>query len=308
MTRWVAIVVVALCLSPSWLGAQTTIFTVTVASAGIRQSPSPSSPIVGYKTKGEVLDVRRNLGSWIEITWPTAASGVAYISLSMGTIGQSAPPVPRRPMTIAEYMSTSAPATPALAPATATCGCVEATAASAQSAGGRGSSVAAAVQPGTTYVAPTHFVGLGGRFGGATQSAGATGRAWSRKRFGGQLEVSREARTNAVAQRLTSQQIAPSVLYALPSRVSDYLWFRPYVGGGTTFYRTTRAITPLAVGETGADNGLGLQMFGGGELTLAAIPRFALSADLGYRKWPASFAGFEPRKLGLKLSGHWYVR
>jgi hypothetical protein len=144
--------------------------------------------------------------------------------------------------------------------------------------------------------------------GGATQSAGATGRAWSRRRFGGQLEISREGRTNAGAERLTSQQIAPSVLYALPSRFSDYLWFRPYVGGGTTFYRTTRPSTMLPAGESSADNGLGLQMFGGGELTLAAIPRFALSADLGYRKWPGSFAGFEPRKLGLKVSGHWYVR
>jgi len=90
--------------------------------------------------------------------------------------------------------------------------------------------------------------------------------------------------------------------------VSDYLWFRPYVGGGTTFYHTTRPTTTLASGDTSADNGLGLQVFGGGELTLAAIPRFALSADVGYRKWPGSFEGFEPRKLGLKLSGHWYVR
>jgi hypothetical protein len=307
MTRWVAIVVVALCLSPSWVGAQTTIFTVTVQSAGIRQAPANGSPVVGYKAKGDVLDVRRNLGSWIEVAWPTAPTGVAYISSSMGLIGQSAPPV-RRPMTIAEYMSTSAPATPALAPTGATCACVEATAASAQGTGARASSAAPAIQPGTTYVAPTHFVGLGGRFGGATQSAGATGRAWSRKRFGGQLEISREARTNAGTERLTSQQIAPSVLYALPSRFSDYLWIRPYVGGGATFYRTTRPSTMLAAGESSADNGLGLQMFGGGELTLAAIPRFALSADLGYRKWPGSFAGFEPRRLGLKVSGHWYVR
>jgi hypothetical protein len=304
MTRWVAVVAVALFLSPSWLGAQTTIFTVTVASAGIRQAPTNGSPIVGYKAKGEVLDVRRNLGSWIEVAWPTAATGVAYISMTMGSIGQSAPPV-RRPMTIAEYMSTSAPP-PALAPTGATCACVDATAASAQ--GARASSVAPSIQQGTTYVAPTHFVGLGGLYGGATQSAGATGRAWSRRRFGGQVEISREARTNAAAERLTSQQIASSVLYALPSRVSDYLWFRPYVGGGTTFYRTTRPTTTLAIGETSADNGLGLQMFGGGELTLAAIPRFALSADLGYRKWPGSFAGFEPRKLGLKVSGHWYIR
>ena len=306
MTRWVAAVAVALCLSPSWLGAQTTIFTVSVASAGVRQAPTTGSPVVGYKAKGDVLDVRRNLGSWIEVAWPTAATGVAYVSATMGTIGQSAPPE-RRPMTIAEYMSTSAPP-PAAGPTPtgATCACADATAASAQ--GARSSSVAPSIQQGTTYVAPTHFVGFGGLYGGATQSAGATGRAWSRRRFGGQVEISREARTNAAAERLTSQQIASSVLYALPSRVSDYLWFRPYVGGGTTFYRTTRPTTTPALGETSTDNGLGVQIFGGGELTFAAIPRFALSADLGYRKWPGSFAGFEPRRLGLKVSGHWFVR
>ena len=51
-----------------------------------------------------------------------------------------------------------------------------------------------------------------------------------------------------------------------------------------------------------------LQMFGGGEITFAGMPRFALSADLGYHKYPAPFAGFETRKIGLAISGHWFVR
>jgi hypothetical protein len=172
----------------------------------------------------------------------------------------------------------------------------------------RNSRVAPAIQPLPAYVVPTHFVGLGGRIGGVTQTLGATGRAWSRKRLGVQLEMSRDARTNAGLERLTSQQIASSVLYALPSRVGDYMWLRPYVGGGTTFYHTALNGTTLTPGEPSTDNALGLQAFGGAELTLAAVPRFALSADLGYHKWPGSFAGFEPRKLGVKLSAHWYVR
>jgi hypothetical protein len=305
MTRWVAVVAIALCLSPSRVSAQTTIFTVTVPSAGVRQAPTNGSPIVGYRAKGEVLDVRRDLGNWIEVSWPTAATGVAYISLSMGSLGQSAPPL-RRPMTIAEYTATSAPLTPTPPPSGATCACADPPLMNASAA--RKTNVAPAIQPLPAYVVPTHFVGLGGKMGGATQTLGATGRAWSRRRLGAQLEISRGARTNAGTERLTSQQIGSSVLYALPSWVGDYMWLRPYVGGGTTFYRTTLAGTTLTAGETSVDNALGLQAFGGAELTLAAVPRFALSADLGYHKWPGSFAGFEPRKLGVKVSAHWYVR
>jgi hypothetical protein len=315
MIRWVAVFVIALLVSSTSLQAQSAMFTVTVASADLRQSPSASSPIVGYKSKGQNLDVRRELGSWVEVAWPTASSGVAYISLSMGSIRQSATP-PRRPMTIAEYVGTSSglkstvpstSTTGALAPATAaTCSCVQSPAVTA--AATRASISSAPMQPLTTYVVPKHSLGLGGRIGGATRSVGATGRAWSRKRIGVQLEVSSDHRSNADAARLSSQQIASSVLYAPPSWVGDFLWLRPYAGGGTTFYRSTVNGATLAVGETTTDHALGLQVFGGGELTFASVPRFALSADIGYHKWPAALASFEPRRIGIKVSGHWYVR
>ena len=311
MTRWVAVFAIALSVSPSPLHAQSTIFTVTVPSAGIRQSPSNTSPIVGYRNKGQILDVRRELASWVEVAWPTASSGVAYISLSMGSIRQSASP-PRRPMTIAEYVATNSGLTPAVAtttgafaPAAATCSCEQSPQVAPAT---RTSRAAAPMQPVTTYVVPKHSVGVGGRIGGATKSVGATGRAWSRRRIGVQLEISSDSSANAGAARLTSQQVASSVLYAPPSWVGDFLWLRPYAGGGTTFYRSTLNSATLAVGDTTTDHALGVQVFGGGELTFASAPRFALSAEIGYHKWPDAFASFEPRKLGIKVSGHWYVR
>jgi len=57
-----------------------------------------------------------------------------------------------------------------------------------------------------------------------------------------------------------------------------------------------------------SDTRLGFQAFGGGEVTFAGVPRFALSADLGYHWRPTSFAGFELGGLGLSVSGHWYVK
>lgn len=167
------------------------------------------------------------------------------------------------------------------------------------------------MQPFPTYVVPKHSFGIGAQYGGVTKGAfGGTGRLWSRKRIGVQVEVTRESQTNAAtAARLTSQRIAPSVIVAPPSTVGDYLWLRPYFGGGTTFYHSSFGVTPPALtGESTTENAMGIQIFGGGELTFASVPRFALSADLGYHKWPASFDAFGPRKLAIKLSGHWYVR
>ena len=312
MTRWVAVFALALSVSSSPLHAQSTMFTVTVPSADIRQSPSASSPIVGHRNKGQILDVRRELGSWVEVAWPAASSGVAYINLNMGSIRHSAP-APRRPMTIAEYAATNTPLRPAaasttgaLATADATCSCVQSPVVTSPAV--RTSTAAAPMRPATTYVVPKHSLGVGGKIGGATRSVGATGRAWSQRRIGVQLEISSDASANAGAARLRSQQVASSVLYAPPSWVGDFVWLRPYAGGGTTFYRSTLNSTTLAVGERTTDHGLGVQVFGGGELTFASVPRFALSADIGYHKWPASLTRFEPRKLGIKVSAHWYVR
>jgi len=136
--------------------------------------------------------------------------------------------------------------------------------------------------PRAAYVVPPHSVGLGARTGGFTPNLGATGRVWSRRGMAVQFEIFRDARTNAAtAERVTSLQFAPSVLYALPNAVNDYFWVRPYLGGGPMIDRSTLHGANPADIFASSDKSLGLQLFGGGEVTFAGAPLFELSADVG---------------------------
>ena len=138
---------------------------------------------------------------------------------------------------------------------------------------------------------------------------GVTGRAWSRAGVGIQLEIMRNASINtSTAEHVTSLQFAPGLLYALPSAINDYVWVRPYFGGGPAIYRSTLRSTNAMEIASSSSSALGLQLFGGGEVTFAGLPRFALSADAGYRRMPVGPLGFERRKVRFALSGHWFVR
>jgi len=294
MIRHAAAVAVTLLLSPTWLCAQSTELTVNTTSATVYMSPSTGSPVIGKAPRGAVLEVTRELGSWVKVSWPGAQDGAGYVHLSVGSIARKSTPVPNPAAAL-----TSAPPAPASASPTPTSVSAEQTGAGQRPA---------PVRP--VYIAlPTHIVGLGGRLGGSTRSFGATARVWSRDRLGLQLDVSRSALTSAgVPGRLTSIQFAPSLLYLLPDSVAGYVWVRPYLGGGADLYRLTVSSGTPAVGDSVSGNKLGLQTFGGAEVTFAGAPRFALSADLGYHWSRTPFAGFELGGLGLSVSGHWYVK
>jgi len=294
MIRHAAAVAVALCLSPSWLCAQTE-FTVNVDSANVRKSPSTGSPVIGTAPRGTVLEVTRDIGAWVKVSWPDAQDGIGYVHQSMGAIARRSTPDPKQ---AAAFTSTPPPAESA-SPTTIGVAAVP------TGAGGSPASTR------TVYIAPpTHIVGLGGRMGGSTlRGFGLTARAWSRNRLGMQLEVSRSALTSTVAPgRVTSLQFAPSLIYSLPDRVTDNVWVRPYLGAGANLYRSTlRSVTPGA-GDVVSDGGFGLRAFGGGEVTFPNVPRFAVSADVGYLWSQTAFAGFELGGLGFSVSGHWYVK
>lgn len=301
MIRYAAAVAVTLFLmSPSWLCAQSTELAVNTTSANVHKSPSTGSPVIGAARRGTRLEVTRELGSWVKVSWPEAQDGVGYVHLSVGSITRSSTPAPNP----AAGLQAARPAPESVSPTTTSVS----TSVTAEHIG-------AGVQPTsvrtrTAYIPlPTHIVGLGGRVGGSTRSFGATTRAWTRNGLGIQLEVSRSALTSAVAPgRVTSIQYAPSVLYSLPDRLAGYAWVRPYLGGGADLYRLTVSDGTPGVGDSVSDNRLGLQAFGGSEVTFAGAPRFALSADLGYHWSRTPFAGFEVGGLGFSLSGHWYVR
>jgi hypothetical protein len=162
----------------------------------------------------------------------------------------------------------------------------------------------------TVYVAaPTHVVGLGGQMSGRAPGFGFTSRMWSRRRLGLQLDLSRSTLTSASSpERLRSTEFAPSVIYALPDYVGDNVWLRPYFGGGGVLTRSRLGSSTPEGGAATSDSSLGFRGFGGAEVTIPGAPRFAVSADLGYRWSEQPFAGFEIGGLGFSIAGHWYVR
>jgi hypothetical protein len=286
MMRTIAVVMAALSLWPAWVAGQTAEFTVRAASATVHKSPSTGSPVIGTAPRGALLEVTREVGDWIKVNWPGSEEGAGYVHVSKGTLSPGlAPSAPAPTAATAESapaVRTAAEVAPALAPPSA----------------------------GTVYVPPpTHHVGFGGLVAGSTPAWGATTRVWSRNRIGLQVEVSRLSESNdAGAARLTAVQFSPSLVYSLTDVVTDYVWVRPYVGGGI---RVSRAALSSALTDTGAsltDNSLAWRAHGGTELTFASVPRFAVSADAGYQKKTTPFPGYEIGGVGFTIAAHWYVR
>ena len=112
--------VVALCLAPTVLRAQSTTFTVSVASASIYKSPSTGSPVIGTASRGTVLEVTRELGSWVKVVWAGAQDGVGCIHVSMGSIphrtasgaNRTAEKLPARPASGSTSITVQAPGSP----------------------------------------------------------------------------------------------------------------------------------------------------------------------------------------------------
>ena len=237
-----------------------------------------------------MLPVTRELGSWVKVSWPAGDAGAGYVHVSWGSLAHGALPDVKRAAAIAPPRASE----PVLSSATAV-----------PADNARTVEQPAAMRP--VYVTPaTHGVGLGARMGASPTGFGVTARGWRRNRLGMQLDVSRYARTSLTTSRVTATQIEPSLLYSLPDRVTDYLWLRPYVGSGATLLRSSNSGTPGGVSVSA--NGLGLQTFGGGEVTFAGAPQFALSADLGYHWYRTPAAGFDGGGLGVSVLGHWYVK
>ena len=251
MIRHAVAVAVALCVSPAWLYAQNVQLTVNTASATVYKGPSVASPVVGQAPRGAVLEVLRELGDWVKVSWPAEPDAAGYVRLTAGTLVRQATAVPGQQ---AAGIDRSTPQS-ALAP----------------NAAMNGAPADFGSQPAPRSNGISRVVGFGGRMGGSTLGFGATLRGWTGKRLGVQAEVSRYAISSAVAPgSVTLLEIAPSVLFSLPDRVGDYVWLRPYIGGGASLQRATQA-------GFGSTSETGFQAFGGGEFTFASAPRLAVS-------------------------------
>ena len=290
MIRRIAAVVVALILNPVFLYAQDTVFTVTVPTATVYKGPSNVTPAIGRVSRGTELSVSRNLGGWVKVAWPAGEDGIGYVRMSMGRIGGAD----------VEASTTNVP--PRLSPAPAAAATTNAS--PARTSGGQ--PIPRRGQSRTTEI--SHVFGIGASLA-PMSGVGATARAWHKNHLGIDVGFMRDTMTSDVAAgRVTSMQFEPGVEYAPFDRVSDYLWFRPYMGSAVSFVHQTLTIaSPFAIPPM-SDSGLGVRVYGGGELTFASMPQFGVSADVGYRHLPAPFAGFKADPLSLSLAGHWYIK
>jgi hypothetical protein len=295
MFRRATAVVFALMLCPRLVSAQEIVLTVTALSADVHKGPSTVTPVVGRVTRGTVLLVSRDLGSWVKVPWPNAEDGAGYLHVTTGRVG------PPRAQSIADAPSQPAPTSPTTAAATTAMPVLP-------SPPPRTPAVEPIVPRGQTTVGrlPQVF-GVGGLVG-SPASVGATARLWRNKRLGFQFGLSRDVVTNDLAPgRVTSVQVEPGVLYGLFDHVSDYLWVRPYVGAVASFRHQTFRVAPASL-ESVSDNGVGFRVFGGSELKFSGLSQFGLSVDLGYRRVPAPFAPFEHDRLSASIAGHWYIK
>lgn len=290
MTRWVALVILALTLTAAPVHAQNSAFTVTVQSADVYKGPTTGSPVIGQASRGTVLTVARNLGSWAEVLWPGAPGGVGYVHMTRGRLNTSAANEPAA-ATSARTASSASPAMAAMTPATS----------SPQAPMPQNR-----VPQGGTRI--SHTVGVGGLVG-SMSSFGATTRWWHDRHVGVQVGFTRDAMTSDVAAgRVTSMQVEPGVVYALFDRVPGYLWVRPYAGSAVSFRHQTWKDTSPALMPSVSDNGVGYRVFGGAEVTFASVTPLGLSAELGYRRLPTPFVGFEPDRWSVAVAGHWYIK
>jgi hypothetical protein len=304
MVRRIAAVVLALTLNPTLARAQDAVLTVTVLSADVHKGPSTATPVIGHVPRGAVLPVSRNLGSWAKVAWPDAPDGVGYVHVTMGRLGPSstdasAANTPPRTSS-APASATSAPPSAPSAPASATTTIPPVT---RRPAGQR-----IAVRGELTDTTISRIFGVGGLVG-SMSSFGATARAWRGNHLGIQFAFTRDAmRSDVAAGRVTSIALEPGVVYALFDHVSDYVWIRPYVGSVLSFRHQTLKVPAPAATESASDNGIGFRVFGGSELTFAAVPWLGLSAELGYRRFPTPFPDFEADRLSVSIAGHWYIK
>jgi hypothetical protein len=297
MVRRMAAVVLAVMLSPTPVRAQDVVLTVTVLSADVHKGPSTVTPVIGHVSRGTALPVSRNLGSWAKVAWPDAPGGVGYVHVTMGRLGSPSADAPAVTMS---PRSSSAPASATSAPASAPPMIPLETR--------RPAAERIAVRGEVTDTPISHIFGVGGLVG-SMSSFGATARAWRSDHLGIQLAFTRDAMTSDVAAgRVTSIRVEPGVVYALFDRVTDYVWFRPYVGSVLSFRHQTWKVPAPAAMEPVSDNGMGYRVFGGSELTFAGALRFGLSAELGYRRFSTPFPEFEADRLSVSIAGHWYIK
>jgi hypothetical protein len=306
MIRHAAAVAIVLLLSPSWLTAQGTELTVNVSSASVHKAPSTSSPVIGQAARGARLEVTRNVGDWVKVAWPAAADGVGYVRVSVGSVSNGAVlngTVSNGPVASRTPVANSATAKTAPVPPSQRVVTTPVITEPVQTQTGNRLPVRTTTPPSS---GTTHKFGVGALMGGPALGLGVTARGWSHKRLGVQFDVAHYNVSSPIdLGSMSSTEFGPSVLFSFNDHVADYTWLRPYIGAGMNFYKSS--LTSPLLGDM-SDSRLGSQMFGGGELSFASVPQFAISTQVSYRWFNEPRQGYDLGGVGVSLAGHWYVK
>ena len=285
-------VVVVVAAIPATAVAQETVITVTTGTADVYKSPSTGSPVIGHAARGAQLPVTRELGSWVSVTWPSAPEGIGFVHVSMGRIANARPPEEVR-AAAGEAVKAIPEKTAALAPP-----------ATINSPTSR----QALSRPRSATPVP-HLLGVGGGMMAASPVGfGVTARAWRWNRLGVRMDLSRQSEGITTGTRGTSLHFEPSAIVMLNDFISNYVWFRPYAGGGVGVRHRTFTTGLTGTSTSTSDNSMGYQLFGGTEVTVANAPQLAVSADLNYRSHGSTLDALNAGGVGLGLSAHWYFR
>ena len=295
MLRRLAAAFVVVAAMPAAVVAQNPVMTVTAASADVYMSPSTGSPVIGHAPRGAQLPVTRELGSWVRVSWPSAPDGVGFVHVSMGQDRQRQ--AARRSARRGRRRGESDPREDCRADAA---GNQRHRRRSGAASGGR--------VPSTPV---PHIVGVGG--GHARGIAGRVRRHRARVAMEPPGDAVRPvapvAGRGGPTSRATSLQFEPSALVSLNDYITNYVWLRPYAGGGISFRHQTFSTSLTGTGSSMSDDSMGYQVFGGTEVTIANAPQLAVGADVVYRSRRTAYDdAFEVGGMGIGLSAHWYFR
>ena len=266
---------VALCLQASAVSAQTQHFTVSTPSASVYKAPTNVSPVIGQATQGATLEVTRDVGSWLKVAWSQAPDGVGYVRKSAGTVSVLGPAV-----------------TP--------------------NAGDGIGGIVAAVRPqrpvprrrrpvrprGPRRRLPPDMwrrrtaSALAARLAAprwAPASACADGRrrsAWASSSTSRGIRCRTTCSSPGCRPRSSGRGCCMRSATACPTAPGC----DPTRAPACTWRATT--VTDPATALSMSDTGMAAQLFGGTEVTLAAMPRLGLSADVGYQWYQTPFDGY----------------
>jgi len=87
MTRHCLAVAVVVFLGVSSASAQSSVLAIDAASADIYKSPTVASPVLGQAARGRELEVTRELGDWVRVSWAGAPDGIGFVRTSLERSG-----------------------------------------------------------------------------------------------------------------------------------------------------------------------------------------------------------------------------